>query len=79
MSRIDSFIGSLGASIEALKKAAVVAQDADIPEEERLALEGMQKTLKAMSDRMYDLAMTQGMVRGDMGTMHLELKDREQQ
>jgi len=77
MSDIDSFIGSIKASIEALTTAASVAEEADIPEEDRATLERTRETLQAMSDRMYDLAMERGLTRR-VDTMHLELKDRDQ-
>ena len=77
MSEIDSFIGSIEASIEALNTAASVAESADVPEEERVTLERTRETLQAMSDRMYDLAMKRGLIRR-IDTMHLELKDRDQ-
>ena len=78
MSEIDSLIGSIKASIEALKKASSLAEGAEVPAEDRAALDQAQETLQAMSDRMYDLAMTRGATR-KISTMHLELKDREEE
>ena len=78
MSEIDSVIESIKAGIDALKKAASLAEGAEVPAEDRAALEQARETLQAMSDRMYDLAMTRGTTR-KISTMHIELKDREQE
>jgi hypothetical protein len=78
MSEIDSVIESIKAGIDALKKASSLAESAEVPAEDRAALEQAQETLQAMSDRMYDLAMTRGTTQ-KISTMHIELKDREQE
>jgi hypothetical protein len=77
MSEIDSFIESLRASIDALKKAEALTDGAEVPEEDRVTLERTQETLQSMSDRMYDLAMKRGTTRKIPPAKHIELKDRE--
>lgn len=77
MSEIDNFIGSISASLDALKKAASLAEDANVPEEERIILQRAQESLQAMSERMHDLAMERGLTR-DVTTRRLELKDRDE-
>jgi len=73
MSEIDSVIENIRAGIDAMPKAAEAADRADVPAEERVALEQARETLRSLSDRMNDLAMTQGLTRR-IGTMHIELK-----
>lgn len=78
MSEIDAVIENIRAGIDALAKAARAADSANIPAEERVALEQARETLRAVSDRMNDLAMTQGLTR-KIDTMHLELKHIEEE
>lgn len=78
MSEIDTVIENIKAGIDALKKASEAADSANVPAEERVALEEARETLRALSDRMNDLAMTQGLTR-KIGTMHLELTHTDEE
>ena len=78
MSDIDSVIENIKAGIDALTRAESLSDAAELPAEERAALARARETLQAMSDRMHDLAMKRGTTR-KISTMHIELKDREQE
>ena len=74
MSEYDVIIGNLRASVAELEKALATAETAGMTSENVSMMEEIMDKLKAEIDRMYDVAMEEGLPE-DTTVTHYKLKE----